>query len=153
MASENGSFMKKKVSLWYVVLGAVLSGYGGYLINGAWKPEIGINEFLFSIDQVCAKPFSNYYNETSVKAVVIALSVYAIALCMYVAGKKNYMPGKEFGTARFEDPRSVNKVLSDKEEDFNRILSQNVKMSLNFRKLKLNGNILICGDSVIIGLS
>jgi len=148
MAKESGDFMKKKqVSLWYVILGAVCSSYAGYLLNGAWRPGIKINEFLFALNQVCAKPFSDYYNETTVKAVVIALSVYAIALCMYVTSQKNYMPGKEFGTARFENPRLVNKALSDKEEDFNRILSQNVKMSLNFRELKLNGNILICGGS------
>ena len=50
-------------------------------------------------------------------------------------------------TARFENPKQVNKILADKDENFNRILSQNVKMSLDFRKLKLNGNILICGGS------
>ena len=30
---------------------------------------------------------------------------------------------------------------------YKRQLSQNVKMSLDFRRLKLNGNILICGGS------
>lgn len=45
------------------------------------------------------------------------------------------------------NPKQVNKILADKDENFNRILSQNVKMSLDFRKLKLNGNILICGGS------
>ena len=48
------------------------------------------------------------------------------------------MPGKEYGTARFENPKQVNKILADKDENFNRILSQNVKMSLDFRRLKLN---------------
>ena len=57
------------------------------------------------------------------------------------------MPGKEFGTARFENPQMVNRMLADRDEGFNRILSQNVKMSLDFRRLKLNGNILICGGS------
>lgn len=57
------------------------------------------------------------------------------------------MPGKEFGTARFESPQFANKILMDKDASFNRILSQNVKMSLDFRRLKLNGNILICGGS------
>ena len=57
------------------------------------------------------------------------------------------MPSKEYGTARFENPKQVNKILADKDENFNRILSQNVKMSLDFRRLKLNGNILICGGS------
>lgn len=70
-----------------------------------------------------------------------------MAIVMYYTSQRNYMPGKEFGTARFENPKQVNKILADKDENFNRILSQNVKMSLDFRRLKLNGNILICGGS------
>lgn len=70
-----------------------------------------------------------------------------MAIVMYYTSQRNYMPGKEFGTARFENPKQVNKILADKDENFNRILSQNVKMSLDFRRFKLNGNILICGGS------
>lgn len=138
---------KKKVSLWFIVLGAVLSAYAGYLLNGAWEPGMEMNAFLESFNRVCAEPFANYYNETTLKAVVIALIVYATALLMYITSQRNFMPGKEFGTARFESPQMANKILADKDENFNRILSQNVKMSLNFRRLKLNGNILICGGS------
>ncbi|MGN1196844.1 MAG: VirD4-like conjugal transfer protein, CD1115 family [Acetatifactor sp.] len=138
---------KKKVSLWFIIFGAILSGYAGYLLNGAWEPGGDINTFLSSFNRVCAAPFANYYNERTVKAVVIALVVYATALLMYVTSQRNFMPGKEFGTARFESPQFANKILMDKDENFNRILSQNVKMSLDFRRLKLNGNILICGGS------
>ena len=138
---------KKKVSLWFIVLGAVLSAYAGYLLNGAWEPGMEMNAFLESFNRVCAEPFANYYNETTLKAVVIALIVYATALLMYITSQRNFMPGKEFGTARFESPQMANKILADKDVNFNRILSQNVKMSLNFRRLKLNGNILICGGS------
>ena len=138
---------KKKVSLWFVVLGAVLCAYAGYLLNGAWEPGMEMNAFLESFNRVCAEPFANYYNETTMKAVVIALIVYATALLMYITSQRNFMPGKEFGTARFESPQMANRILADKDVNFNRILSQNVKMSLNFRRLKLNGNILICGGS------
>lgn len=138
---------KKKVSLWFIVAGALLSAYAGYLLNGAWEPGMEMNAFLESFNRVCAEPFANYYNGTTLKAVVIALIVYATALLMYVTSQRNFMPGKEFGTARFESPQMANKILADKDENFNRILSQNVKMSLNFRRLKLNGNILICGGS------
>lgn len=138
---------KKKVSLWFVVVGAILSGYGGYLLNGAWEPGITAVDFLSAFNRVCAEPFGNYYNETTMKAVVMALVVYGTALLMYITSQRNFIPGKEFGTARFENPQMVNKILADKDEGFNRILSQNVKMSLNFRRLKLNGNILICGGS------
>ena len=138
---------KKKVSLWFIVAGALLSAYAGYLLNGAWEPGMEMNAFLESFNHVCAEPFANYYNETTIKAVVIALIVYATALLMYITSQRNFMPGKEFGTARFESPQMANKILADKDVNFNRILSQNVKMSLNFRRLKLNGNILICGGS------
>ena len=109
--------------------------------------QIAFNEFMDRFNEVCAVPFANYYNSNTVKAVAIALGIYAMAIVMYYTSQRNYMPGKEFGTARFENPKQVNKILADKDENFNRILSQNVKMSLDFRRLKLNGNILICGGS------
>ena len=138
---------KKKPSVVFLLLGAVLSGYLGYLIGGAWKNGIEFNEFLNKFNEVCAAPMANYYNDYTIKAVAIAVGIYAMAILMYYTSQRNYMPGKEFGTARFESPKQVNKILMDKDENFNRILSQNVKMSLDFRKLKLNGNILICGGS------
>ena len=138
---------KKKVSLWFVILGAVLSGYGGYLLNGAWEQGIDFNSFLSAFNRVCKAPLSNYYNETTIKAVVIALLVYATALLLYVTSQRNYMPGKEFGTARFADVKLANKVLADKNVRYNRILSQNICMSLNTRHTKLNNNVLIVGGS------
>ena len=53
---------KKKVSLWFIILGAILSSYAGYLLNGAWEPGGDINTFLSSFNRVCAAPFANYYN-------------------------------------------------------------------------------------------
>ena len=138
---------KKKISLWLVLTGAFLSAYAGYLLNGAWEPGIEVNDFLDSLNRVCARPFADYYNETTIKAIVMALAAYAVVLLMYVTSQRNFMPGREFGTARFESPKMANRILADKDESFNRILSQNVKMSLDFRRLKLNGNILICGGS------
>ena len=42
---------KKKVSLWFIVLGAVLCAYAGYLLNGAWEPGMEMNG-LFHFQQV-----------------------------------------------------------------------------------------------------
>lgn len=138
---------KKKGSPLFIILGALLAAYIGYLINGAWKAGRDINEFLTAFSSVCEKPFENYFNDSTGKAVIIAIAVYIIAMIMYYTSQRNYMLGKEFGTAKFEQPKKVNKILEDKDVGFNRILSQNVRMSLDFRRLKLNGNILICGGS------
>ena len=37
---------KKKPSLIFILVGAVLSGYLGYLINGAWTEGIAFNDFI-----------------------------------------------------------------------------------------------------------
>lgn len=138
---------KKKPSVLFLAAGAVLAAYLGYLFGGAWEQGMDLMTFIDSFNAVCAAPFANYFNENTGKSIAIAVGVYAMAVLMYYTSQRNYMPGKEFGTARFENPKQVNKVLMDKDENFNRILSQNVKMSLDFRRLKLNGNILICGGS------
>lgn len=138
---------KKKPSKVFLLLGAVLAGYLGYLIGGAWEQGMDLMKFMDRFNRVCEMPFANYFNENTVKCVAIVVVIYAMALIMYYTSQRNYMPGQEFGTAKLETPARVNKILMDKDENFNRILSQNVKMSLDFRRLKLNGNILICGGS------
>lgn len=57
------------------------------------------------------------------------------------------MPGREYGTARLATPKEINKVIKDKDDGKNRILSQNVRMSLDTRLTKLNNNVLIIGGS------
>ena len=54
---------KKKPSLIFILVGAVLSGYLGYLINGAWTEGIAFNDFMNRFNEVCAVPFANYYHE------------------------------------------------------------------------------------------
>jgi type IV secretion system protein VirD4 len=138
---------RRKISLWFVLLGAIASGYGGYLLNGAWKEGNSLNEFLAAFERVWKAPLHNYYNETTIRAVAIAVMVYVTALFLYLTSQKNFMPGKEFGTARFAEVKLANKILADKDAGYNRILGQNVRMSLNTRKTKLNNNVLIIGGS------
>ena len=49
---------KKKPSLIFILVGAVLAGYLGYLINGAWTEGIAFNEFMDRFNEVCAVPLS-----------------------------------------------------------------------------------------------
>ena len=141
-------YKKKSPSIIIVIVGAVFVAYAGYLVNGAWTTGININDFINKLNQILAQPFNNYYKGyTTVKAVLSALLIYAVALTMYYTSKRNMMPGKEYGTAQFADISKVNNRLRDKNEHRNRILSQNVRMSLNTRMTKLNNNILIIGGS------
>lgn len=138
---------KKKPSIPLIVIGAMLSAYLGYLVNGAWKQGMEFMQFLASFEEVCAYPLRDYYNDGTPKAILISLIIFAMAVVMYYTSQRNYMPGKEYGTSELADVKQVSKILSDSDDSKNRILSQNMRMSLNTRHTKLNNNVLIIGGS------
>ena len=138
---------KKKPSIPLIIIGALFAAYAGYLVNGAWHQGIEFGDFVNNLTEVISYPLRDYYNEYTLKAVGIAEFIYAIVMVMYYTSQRSMMPGREFGTARLATPKEVNKVIKDKDDSKNRILSQNVRMSLDTRKTKLNDNVLIIGGS------
>ena len=138
---------KKKPSIPLIIIGALFAAYAGYLVNGAWHQGIEFGDFVNNLTEVISYPLRDYYNEYTLKAVGIAEFIYAIVMAMYYTSQRSMMPGREFGTARLATPKEVNKVIKDKDDSKNRILSQNVRMSLDTRKTKLNDNVLIIGGS------
>lgn len=67
---------KKKPSAVFIVTGALLAAYLGYLIGGAWSDGQNLMIFMESFNQVCQKPFANYFNDNTVKSTAIALGIY-----------------------------------------------------------------------------
>ena len=96
---------KKKPWLPMLAIGAVLSAYLGYLVNGAWKDGMEFTEFIDSLMDVLSYPLRDYYNEGTAKAVVAALAIYAVSILLYYTSQRNFMPGKEYGTARLASPK------------------------------------------------
>ena len=138
----------KKKPFWPMIgLGAFFAAYLGYLIGAAWVPGRKFDEFMAVFSYVLERPFANYLNTYTPRCILIVLMVYAIIILMYYTSQRNLMPGRECGSARFANVKQVCKILQDKDEYFNRILSQNVKMSLNTRHTKLNNNVLIIGGA------
>lgn len=138
---------KKKPNMVLILIGFLFTVYLGYLLAGAWKEGSDLNIFPAALEQVLYHPFRNYLNEFTLQMVVFSALAYFIAILMYYTSQRNYMPGKEFGTSQLADVKQINKVLKDGEENRNRIYSQNIRMSLDTRKTKLNNNVLIIGGS------
>ncbi len=138
----------KKKPFWPMIgLGGFFAIYLGYLVGGAWVPGRHLDEFLAVFSYVLERPFANYFNVNTPRCVVAVTFVYAIAITMYYTSQRNLMPGREFGTAKFANIKQVVKNLQDPNIGYNRILSQNVRMSLDTRRTKLNNNVLIIGGS------
>ena len=138
---------KKKPNILLIVLGAIVSAFLGYLVAGAWRQGIEFNAFLERFSVVCSYPLHDYYNQYTFKMIAAALLVYALMVVMYYTTQRNYMPGKEYGTSKLADVKQINQALADKDDGKNRILSQNVRMSLDTRHTGLNNNVLIIGGS------
>ncbi len=153
---------KTKVSIPFLIVGSFFSAIIGYFINGAWHKGIEFTEFMQNLEAELSYPFNDYYNETTIKAVIYSLIIFAIVMLMYYTSRRNLMPGKEYGTAHFATVKEINRELKsdgtkeDKKKekkkekgprrDF-RILSENIRMNMDNRFTGFNNNIFAVGGS------
>ncbi len=142
-------YVKKKKSLLapFLIIGEILCAYFGYVANGVWKRGMDVMTFMEKFDDALLPPSLKLFNKTTLKAILISTIIYGIAVLMYLTSRRNLMHGKEYGTARFAEVAALNKKLADPDESKNRILSNNVRVSLDTTKTHINNNVLIIGGS------
>lgn len=138
---------KNSIVIPCLIIGELFTIYVSYVLNGVWNTNGDIVLILNKFNAAIKNPFGNYYNANTLRAVIYGSLIYGMAVLMYVTSRRNLMHGKEYGTARFADIRMVNKALADKDECKNRILSNNVRMSIDTSVTGLNNNMLVIGGS------
>ena len=138
---------KNSILIPCLIIGELFTMYVSYVLNGVWNTNGDIVLILNKFNAAIKNPFGNYYNANTLRAVIYGSLIYGMAVLMYVTSRRNLMHGKEYGTARFADIRMVNKALADKDECKNRILSNNVRMSIDTSVTGLNNNMLVIGGS------
>lgn len=92
-------------------------------------------------------PFSFRWCDYTVRTVLIFLLVYCMGIIIYCSTRKNYRRQEEYGSARWANPKAINKKYADKDIQHNKILSQNVSIGLNGKKHRRNLNTLVIGGS------
>lgn len=163
-------------SLW---LGLFLSlpAKPGYILAD-WMREMDsvylplLEEYWFGF----RNPFwwTPYINEYTSTAVMLAGFGGAMGILLFISYQKNYIAGKEFGTARYADPKAVSRKLMDTKKEklwretisvrhwysfwkksermveinrMNRRLSEHLWMSMDKIRTELNNNILCVGGA------
>ena len=96
---------KKPYSMTMILLGAVLIGIAGYYLAGGMRPGITIFEWEENMKTVLADPFAGYFNPYTWKTILILGLVYLWLVLMYITSRKNYLPGKEMGSAQYADAK------------------------------------------------
>ena len=107
----------------------------------------GIVEIVSGLSVAVNNPFSITVCEDSVKTVLIFLLAYAMGIGIYFSTRRNYRRREEHGSAKWGDPRAINRKYADKEPTANKILTQNVAIGLDGRRHRRNLNVLVVGGS------
>ena len=61
--------------------------------------------------------------------------------------RKNKRPQEEYGSAKWTDPKAVNKIFVNKDPYYNKLFTQNVRMGLDVRRYQKNLNTIVIGGS------
>lgn len=115
---QKNKYGLRKVSPWLILAGLIFSLAGGYYIAAGMEPGFLIFHWMDKLQNVVLqKPFDNYWNQYSAACMGIALFCYLLALLYYLTTAKNYMRGKEYGTAKFMEAEELSKELADLSTD------------------------------------
>ncbi len=108
----------------------------------------GLMGIITGIPAAMNNPLHIQWCGDSFKTVLILLLIYVLGLCIYLSDEKNYRRREEHGSAKWGNPKQVNKKYVDtKQKTDNKVLTQNVSIGLDGRKHRRNLNVLICGGS------
>lgn len=128
-----------------IVLGLIFVVWFGLLI--APYLEHGLLNVLKNLNKITQNPFSFSFGSYSLRGVFICLVFYMIGAGIYMSTRKNKRPQEEYGSAKWADPKAVNKIFANKDPYYNKLFTQNVRMGLDVRRYQKNLNTIVIGGS------
>ena len=81
-----------------------------------------------------ANPFHIMLCRDSLRAVLIFLLIYGLALAVFLSSDRNYRRREEHGSAQWGSPREISRKYANKAAPENKILTQTVAIGLDGRK-------------------
>ena len=75
-------------------------------------------------------PFSFHWCKDTFKTIFIFLLIYVIGIGIYYSTRRNYRRQEEYGSAKWANPKTINKKYADKDMSQNKILSQKYRKPL-----------------------
>ena len=116
----------------------------------AYAYEDGMNLFLWMgrFSQVLERPFSIGWTPYTLKCMLGSLLLYGCGLALYYSSRENRRPGEEYGSAKWGNPKELNrKYMDHQHKDANIILTQRVRLGMDGYITQRNMNVLVVGGS------
>ena len=107
----------------------------------------GIVKIIEEFPNLINNPFGLTFCANSIKVSLFFVLIYGMGIAMYESTKRNYRRKEEHGSAKWGNPRFLNKKYQQYPISDNKILTQSVKIGLNGKKHRRNLNVLVCGGS------
>lgn len=101
-----------------LVMGLILMLTAAYYCAAGMHEGETIFQWRERMKIILQNPMAVYLNGYTVKTVFAFLFVYIAAL-MFLTSRKNYLFGREMGSAQFADVKKVNRRLADLSKDVN----------------------------------
>ena len=116
----------------------------------AYAYEDGMNLFQWMgrFSQVLERPFAIGWTPYTLKYMLVGLLLYGCGIALYYSSRENRRPGEEYGSAKWGNPKELNrKYMDHQHKDANIILTQRVRLGMDGYKTQRNMNILVIGGS------
>ena len=116
----------------------------------AYAYEDGMNLFQWMgrFSQVLERPFSIGWTPYTLKCMLGSLLLYGCGIVLYYSSRENRRPGEEYGSAKWGNPKELNrKYMDHRHKDANIILTQRVRLGMDGYITQRNMNILVIGGS------
>ena len=138
-------YQKKKTPYGVFFFLLLIMMIAAYLLSGVFKiPGASLENWEECLLYVCCHPLSNGNDKTPI-CLGIAFIAWLMLVNYILYYYRNFQSAIEHGSADWLEPEKACLELVDKEEKYNRILTQNLKVSL--RGGLSNNNALIIGSS------
>ena len=116
----------------------------------AYAYEDGMNLFQWMgrFSQVLERPFAIGWTAHTLKFMLVGLLFYGCGVALYYSSRENRRPGEEYGSAKWGNPKELNrKYMDHRHKDANIILTQRVRLGMDGYITQRNMNILVIGGS------
>lgn len=135
---------KRPNHAFFIFLG-IAAAYAGYCFATLYGNEIHMENITELFIYALRHPLPFVITQWTAKAEAACIGIWLIAYLSYLTNQKNYMPGKEYGSARLAAPDEINRKLANKDPKKNKIVSEHVRISTELPAM--NNNALIIGGS------
>lgn len=138
---------KRKPSITVGLILLILFLYGGYCIGVMDSSgDLSAKDWGTTFFYYFTHPFPLLFKQKSLMWIGVGCACALVCWIYYAVNVNSRIAGREYGTARFENPKVLSKKLAFKDTS-NKVLSKNMAISTDDRRTGLNNNLLLIGGS------